>query len=282
MEAVAEEPKPADPPVPYCSRSGVHVGPSGAAGAEPKPADPTVSYCSRSGVQVGPSGAAVDSDKDESSSDEEVELSENTIRRNEIRNELARLFGDLEEMTPELVPNATMRAEIERLTSRRVEELRQELNDIIAREEPEAVESQEAEEENVHEVVAAPEASDDREESEENEVSQDSNGSRASALLWERVYDTERKGTEMWLSTYVGDAAGGFMLDIDADRVCEWDRRGRIDDTTLTSLPYRKTLWWMHCANPAYPDLVRLFDEEMSTCASITPARSPRSGTTGI
>ena len=69
LEAVAEEPKPADPPVPYCSRSGVHVGPSGAAGAEPKPADPPVPYCSRSGVHVGPSGAAVDSDKDGSSSD---------------------------------------------------------------------------------------------------------------------------------------------------------------------------------------------------------------------
>ena len=38
MEAVAEEPKPADPPVPNCSRSGVHVGPSGAAGSnEDKP-----------------------------------------------------------------------------------------------------------------------------------------------------------------------------------------------------------------------------------------------------
>ena len=54
----AAEPKPANPPVPYCSRSGVHVGPSGAAGSdEPKPADPPVPYCSRSGVHVGPSGA---------------------------------------------------------------------------------------------------------------------------------------------------------------------------------------------------------------------------------
>ena len=127
---------------------------------------------------------------DETPESEEVELPEKTIRQNEIRNEMARLLGDLEEMTPELVPNMTMRAEIERLTSRRVEELRQELNDIIAREEPEA--------------VVAPEASDDREESEENEVSQDSNGSRASALLWEEVYDTKRRGTEMWLTTYVG------------------------------------------------------------------------------
>ena len=62
-------------------------------------------------------------------------VDEKTIRENEIRNEMARLLGDLEEMTPALVTNITMRAEIERFTSRRIEELKQELLDLNETEE---------------------------------------------------------------------------------------------------------------------------------------------------
>ena len=51
------------------------------------------------------------------------------------------------------------------------------------------------------------------EDDEESEIS------NASDDFWEEVYDTTREGEKMWLQTYVGGPAGGYVLDTEAERV---------------------------------------------------------------
>ena len=105
----------------------------------------------------------------------------------------------------------------------------------------------------------------------QSEVSHGSNGSRASDILWEEVLDTTRKGREMWLQTYTGGPVGGYTFNVDANRACEWDRRGSIaigEETTLTNLPDNTTLWWLHRPNYESHDAVRVFDNDVDVRAT--------------
>ena len=129
-----------------------------------------------------PCGPAVESEDAEVS--EEEELSERTVRRNEIHNKMAGLELDKECMEG-MVQNTTIAGLINHYDEM-IKELKQKLKDL---------------------------------ESEEQYDHEESETSNASGILWEEVYDTTRKGEKMWLQTYVGGPAGGYVLDMEAERV---------------------------------------------------------------
>ena len=167
----------------------------------------------------------------EEESEEDKTPSERTLRRNEIQNEIAGLYDNLENMQT-LEPNVSIAFTIAHLEAR-IAELQGQVQGL------------------------------DTTEMSEGE---------ADEILWEESYDTWRRGKKMWLTTYNGGPSGGYVLDVEEDKVLKWDRRGFVSDTTFEAVPDNKTLWFLLRPNHTPPESVRLFDNDEDVLATYPDA----------